>query len=177
MNLIVAVLGIGYVGRQALREGSRELRVVALALVLALALAAHDLLMLEGWAGAEHIHLMPFATLLIVAGLLYAVQRRYVGAHGDVEGLKLELVERLDQQGRQLQAQHDQARESEQRQALLLERQRLMQDMHDGLGSALLSAMVAVEQGSMDQRKVVEVLRECVDDLRLGDRLAGAGRP
>ncbi|MBY0237156.1 MAG: ATP-binding protein [Burkholderiaceae bacterium] len=50
---------------------------------------------------------------------------------------------------------------------MLLERQRLMQDMHDGLGSSLLSAMVAVEQGSMEQDRVVEVLRECVDDLRL----------
>ncbi len=39
--------------------------------------------------------------------------------------------------------------------------------MHDGLGSSLLSAMVAVEQGSMPQDQVVTVLRECVDDLRL----------
>jgi len=39
--------------------------------------------------------------------------------------------------------------------------------MHDGLGSSLLSAMVAVEQGRMQQDEVVGVLRECVDDLRL----------
>jgi signal transduction histidine kinase len=42
-----------------------------------------------------------------------------------------------------------------------------MADMHDGLGSSLLSALVAVEQGNMSHDKVVEVLRECVDDLRL----------
>ena len=166
-NALVALAGIGFVGMVALREGSRELRVIAASLSIGLGLGVHDLLMLGGWTGAEHIYLMPFATLIVVASFLYAVQRRYVGAFGEVERLNVELVERLAEQGRQLQAQHDRLRDSEKQQALLMERQRLMQDMHDGLGSALLSAMVAVEQGSMDQHKVVEVLRECVDDLRL----------
>ncbi|WP_158080901.1 sensor histidine kinase [Pelomonas sp. KK5] len=145
MNAVVALLGVAYVGCVALREGRRELSITAVALAVGLALGLHDLLMLAGWVGAEHIYLMPFATLVVVGSFLYALQRRYVGAFGEVQRLNEEMAERLAQQ----------------------ERQRLMQDMHDGLGSALLSAMVAVEQGSMDQHKVVEVLRECVDDLRL----------
>jgi signal transduction histidine kinase len=50
---------------------------------------------------------------------------------------------------------------------LLLERQRLMRDMHDGLGSALMSSLVLVEQGHLQAKDVAKVLRECVDDLRL----------
>ncbi len=167
VNALVALLGVGYVGRVAVREGSREMQVIAIGLAVGLGLGVHDLLMQAGWVGQEHIYLMPFATLIIVSSFLYAVQRRYVGAFGEVERLNVELVERLEQQGKQLQSQHDRLRDTERQQSLLVERQRLMQDMHDGLGSALLSAMVAVEQGSMDQHKVVEVLRECVDDLRL----------
>jgi len=167
LNALLGLLGTGFVGLIALRDGSRELRLIALCLGLSLVLGVHDVVLLAGLAWPEHIYLMPFATLIVVASFLYAVQRRYIGALELVERLNLEQAERLRQQSEELQAQHERLREVERQQALLLERQRLMQDMHDGLGSSLLSAMVAVEQGSMDQDKVVEVLRECVDDLRL----------
>ena len=77
------------------------------------------------------------------------------------------LVERLKAHEAQVLQQHDELAVHARQKALLSERQRLMQDMHDGLGSALLSAMVAVEHGSMDRAGIVDVLRECVDDLRL----------
>ncbi|RYE87436.1 MAG: sensor histidine kinase [Oxalobacteraceae bacterium] len=110
---------------------------------------------------------MPFATLVILASFLYAVQHRYINALRGVERANEELAQRLHDRSVELRDQHDKLREVERSQALLLERQRIMQDMHDGLGSSLLSAMVAVEQGTMQQEQVVDVLRECVDDLRL----------
>jgi signal transduction histidine kinase len=166
-NAVVGMLALVLVMRLAWRDGSRELRMIALSLLFSLALGLHDLSLLAGWAWPEHIYLMPYATLLTLASFLYAVQRRYTGALSQVEILNQQLEARLQLQSTELQAQYERLRESERQQALLLERQRLMQDMHDGLGSSLLSAMVAVEQGSMAQDKVVEVLRECVDDLRL----------
>ena len=167
VNAVVGGLATLFVAWIAVRDGSRELALIAAALVLGMALGVHDLALLGGWAWPEHIYLMPFATLVIVATFLYAVQQRYVGALVQVEQLNLSQAARLAEQSTQLQAQHDKLREVERQQSLLLERQRLMQDMHDGLGSSLLSAMVAVEQGTMGQDRVVEVLRECVDDLRL----------
>lgn len=58
-------------------------------------------------------------------------------------------------------------REIEQRQTLSQERQRLMQDMHDGLGSSLVSALRMVEYEQMDEGAVAEVLKGCIDDLKL----------
>lgn len=167
VNVLVGAFGTIYVGAVALREKSRELRLMAISNVLGLVLGVHDLCLLAGWAWPEHVYLMPVATLVMVVSFLYAVQRRYVAALTEAEGSKSRLEQRLLDQGSELEAQHGRLREAERQQALLLERQRLMQDMHDGLGSSLLSAMVAVEQGSMEQDQVVEVLRECVDDLRL----------
>jgi signal transduction histidine kinase len=167
VNAVVGLLAVALVMRLAWRDGSRELRMIALSLLLSLLLGLHDLVLLAGWAWHEHLYLMPYATLLTLASFLYAVQRRYTGALSEVEMLNQQLEARLQLQSSELQSQHERLREAERQQALLLERQRLMQDMHDGLGSSLLSAMVAVEQGSMEQDKVVEVLRECVDDLRL----------
>nr|WP_297530304.1 ATP-binding protein [uncultured Roseateles sp.] len=166
-NAVVGLAGTGFVASVAWRQGTRELRVMAAALVIGVVLGVHDLGLLAGWWWPEHIYLMPFATLVILASFLYAVQFRYIEALRGVERANGELGQRLEEQSVQLSAQHDKLREVERQQALLLERQRIMQDMHDGLGSSLLSAMVAVEQGTMQQDQVVTVLRECVDDLRL----------
>lgn len=55
----------------------------------------------------------------------------------------------------------------EQRQTLSQERQRLMQDMHDGLGSSLVSALRVVECGKGSELDVAQVLKSCIDDLKL----------
>ena len=47
------------------------------------------------------------------------------------------------------------------------ERQRMMQDMHDGLGSTLISAIRSVENGGMSDAKVSQILKDCMDDLKL----------
>ncbi|HEX5392817.1 MAG TPA: ATP-binding protein [Rhodocyclaceae bacterium] len=58
-------------------------------------------------------------------------------------------------------------RKIEHRQMLNHERQRLMQDMHDGLGSSLVSALRVVEHGQLDDAAVAQVLKDCIDDLKL----------
>jgi signal transduction histidine kinase len=163
----VAAIGTAWVAFLAWRERHPELKLMALALVVGVLIGGHDLAVLAGWAWPEHFFWMPFATLAVMLSFLYAVQRRYVGTVEQVQAENSQLQEDLDEQVSVLQAQNAQLREVERQQALLLERQRIMADMHDGLGSSLLSALVAVEQGNMSHDKVVEVLRECVDDLRL----------
>jgi len=163
----VAAIGTAWLCWLAWRERHPELRLMALALVIGVLIGVHDLAVLAGWAWPEHFFWMPFATLLVMLSFLHAVQRRYVGTVEQVQAENSQLQEDLDEQVSVLQAQNAQLREVERQQALLLERQRIMADMHDGLGSSLLSALVAMEQGSMSHEQCVEVLRECVDDLRL----------
>ena len=64
-------------------------------------------------------------------------------------------------------ASHKRLAEIERHQLLSQERQRLMQDMHDGLGSSLTSALRVVEHGRMDETEVAQMLKGCIDDLKL----------
>lgn len=47
------------------------------------------------------------------------------------------------------------------------ERERMLQDMHDGFGSHLSSARIMAEQGNMTQVQLTQVLQECMSDLYL----------
>lgn len=62
---------------------------------------------------------------------------------------------------------HAKLREIEQRKILNQERQRLVQDMHDGLGSSLISTLRAVEHGKIKEAEIAHALRSCIDDLKL----------
>ena len=47
------------------------------------------------------------------------------------------------------------------------EREMLLADMHDGLGSQISTARMRVERGEMTQREIADLLRECSADLHL----------
>lgn len=69
--------------------------------------------------------------------------------------------------GFELEKLHRQLRAIEHQQTLAEERQRMVQDMHDGLGSSLVSALRVVEHGKLDEAEVAQVLKGCIDDLKL----------
>ncbi len=60
-----------------------------------------------------------------------------------------------------------QLQEAERERGVMSERQRLLRDMHDGVGASLVSALKMIEYGTMSPAHTAQVLRECLDDLRL----------
>ena len=151
----------------AVRSQSTELRVIALALLVALGAGTHDIALLAGWTPPHHIYVLPYAGVLVFCSFLFAVQRRYVHAIQAHEALSESLSQRLAEREAQLVENHRRLRELEREQTVTAERQRLMRDMHDGLGSVLTSSLVAVERGEVQPERMVEILRECVDELRI----------
>jgi signal transduction histidine kinase len=85
----------------------------------------------------------------------------------EVERVNAGLAERLSAREAELELSHQRLRAVERRQMLSEERQRMMQDMHDGLGSTLISAIRSVEHGGMSDSKVSQILKDCMDDLKL----------
>ncbi|RZJ25826.1 MAG: histidine kinase [Haliea sp.] len=127
----------------------------------------HDLLLQTYRIDIERIYLGTYTSIGLFTVFLVIVWRRYTGAIREVESVNAGLESRLAARERELNASHEQLRELERQQTLTAERQRMMQDMHDGIGSSLMSALRMVERGQATSDDTAQALRDCIDDLKL----------
>lgn len=160
---VIAASGLWASWRSRSREGLALFGVFALNVPV----GVHDLLLQNYRLDIERIYLGPYTTISVFTVFLVIVWRRYVGAMREVEEVNAGLEARLAARERELVASHEQLRVLEREQALATERQRLVQDMHDGIGSSLMSALRMVEGGKASTRDTAQVLKDCIDDLKL----------
>ncbi len=84
-----------------------------------------------------------------------------------------QLAMQLDAQKHELERLHARERIVQEQHAAAQERSRIMQDMHDGLGSQLVSSLAMAQSGSLSATQTYDLLRSCIDDLRLAIDSAG----
>lgn len=123
----------------------------AYTLMLCLSLALH-----AGMPWAVPVCLLFTATLLgmglmLNRTLLHAI-REELYAHRLLAELRLS---------------HQRELRIQQRESMLNERQRMLSDLHDGMGAQLLTSLRLLESGRTDTTGAATALRECIDDLRL----------
>jgi signal transduction histidine kinase len=146
---------------------SVEVLLITIGVLLATALAANDYATMIGVAAHTRVYTLHLAlpVLLLTIGSLLTI--RFVRALRSSEDSNLVLAERLAEKERELADQFEQMRLVEQRKASAAERQRIMQDMHDGLGAQLVSSLVMVERGGAKPSEIAMLLRESLDEMRL----------
>jgi signal transduction histidine kinase len=142
-----------------------------------LAGSVHDYLLSQGLVvNPENPYLLYFAAaaLLGVAGV--QLVDRFARSLSAVEQMNVTLARQVAEKERELAANYEKLRGLERERAMSDERQRIMQDMHDGLGSQLLTSLAAVERGALDTQGMAQVLREAIDDMRLAIDTLSPGR-
>ncbi len=146
---------------------SRTGMLLAVGVGICTLLGADDWLLQNNFIHQEGWYLGAYTNLVTFSIFSYIMYRRYVDAIDEVERSNASLEQRLMQREADLDESYQRLRLVEQRETLSQERQRLMQDMHDGLGSSLRTALWAVEKGQADETVIAEVLKACIDDLKL----------
>jgi signal transduction histidine kinase len=111
--------------------------------------------------------LLPYSFALLFVTIGWILVRRFVAAREQAETLNIELIDRVEAKRTALEANYQRMAELESTQAVVAERARIMSDMHDGIGSSLISTLSLVESGDASHEQVAAALRECIDDLRL----------
>ncbi|MDH6165237.1 signal transduction histidine kinase [Variovorax boronicumulans] len=167
MVLPVAVLIFAVNLRKALRAKLPEGRLVAGWTVFALTFTSYDGLLQNNLVSPESVYASPYAIISLFFVFSYIMFQRYTGAFAEVARLNKGLAQRLQVREAELEQSYQRLRVIENQQMLDAERRRLMQDMHDGLGSSLISAIRSVERGAMSDAEISDVLKGCMDDLKL----------
>ncbi|WP_286758490.1 sensor histidine kinase [Ralstonia sp. RL] len=149
------------------RQRTRSCIAMVLAIVFALALSLHDYAVQLGMFHLQEYYLLHLgipAFLLVMACVLL---ERFITSLKQADSIHEQLALRVADREKELAASYEQLRKLERHHAATEERQRIMQDMHDGVGSQLLSTLVMVQRGAATQNDMVALLQECLDDMRL----------
>jgi signal transduction histidine kinase len=167
-------------------QRNRAAMALLLTLMLGVGAGLHDYLL--AWDGMiilpevlrpklEHrIFLLHHAANLLLLVMVSILTQRFVQSLDSMANLNRDLEERILQRETELQAKHAQLAQLVREQAVSEERQRIMQDLHDGLGSQLFTSLSRLERGAVDQGSITQMLRDCIADLRLTFELIATER-
>ena len=160
---LVAVNGLA----ESRRAGSRDGMLLGGWAVVGMLLGGYDWLLQNNYVSIENLYLGPYSNIAAFLIFMYIIFRRYLAANESVRQANANLLAQLKAREDELRLSYQRLREVEHRETLSNERQRLMQDMHDGMGSSLLTALLQAEKGQLDASMLTEVLKSCIDDLKL----------
>ncbi len=166
-NSIIGYLLICVV-RNAITAHNRLAIAISLTICAQLVLFGNDLALVffadaEDWEGALYLSQFAFPLLMLVfAGTLL---NRFVSALAIAENLNLELEERVEAGKRTIEKSFAEKRELELKQAAVKERMQIYRDLHDDVGSKLLS-IVHASSTTVDGPRISDLARSALASLR-----------
>ncbi|HNL24536.1 MAG TPA: hypothetical protein PKN67_07435 [Pseudomonadales bacterium] len=162
--------------RVAWQRRTPESLLLALALWLTISLGLHDWLLHNRWlvwsrsilwVRPGDLHLLHYGAPLLFLVVGWIMTSRFVDVLNRFEQLNRDLELRVASKHAALEANFARIEELNREQAMLAERQRIVADLHDGLGGQLVTALRLVESKRIDATGMAELLRECLDEMRM----------
>jgi signal transduction histidine kinase len=166
----VAVAGAGYLVVLLLRtprEGDADRRRFLVPAIVGMLLGLHDIVAIVTGRRLAGLLLSPYIPAVALVTGAWVLLGRLVDTHRETIALNRDLERRVDEKHRELEANYARLARLERQHAVAEERERLMRDVHDGVGGQLVSALALVEQGDGGRDAVVESIRAALEDLRL----------
>jgi signal transduction histidine kinase len=149
-------------------EGSKPTRYsIGVLGLVALGFAAHDVLAVMDLLGHDPLRLLPLAipaATTIMAGVLTL---RFLATFKRATNLNAELEERVEEKHAELESNFERVRDLEEIRVVSAERERIMREMHDGVGGHLVSILAMVQKGRAGPKEIAAALRLSIDDMRM----------
>ena len=167
--LLAAALGVWcLVVYVAWRERTTESILLGAAGLIAILAGLYDNIFVRRMgAGLEGFSLLPLASLVFVLLLGWVVVTRFARQTREHRELLATLNLRIHERERELDASHAQLREEHAHQATLLERQRIMRDIHDGVGAQLVGLLSLLNHSDTSAASLREQASAALDELRM----------
>lgn len=139
---------------------------IGLALVVSVIFKAYDSARWFGVADFDNMFLSPFSMPFIVLALGVAILDRHIAVTRELAATNAELETRVSEKVREVESTYRRMQDMLHEQAILKERSRIMTDMHDGLGSRIISLMSRMRSRDLDFGRIEQRLDEILTDLR-----------
>lgn len=152
----------------AIRTRSTESWMLLILLSLAASTGVHDIGRIpniDWWAGAG-FHFQPYIGFFLFMVFMLSLARRVLSALSLVEETNVHLEKSVREATDALAASQKAQRQMEVDRALETERERLMREMHDGIGSSLVTAL-AVARKRNDPAPTIKTLQRAISDLKI----------
>lgn len=167
-TLGVSLVICGLMVADWLRHRTLESAALIAIVLFTTALGFHDVGRIPNvnWWQGLGFHIQPYTGLLLFSVFLLSVGRKYLRALVEVETLNASLEQRVEAATHALAASEHARQKIEVEHAVGIERERLMREMHDGIGSNLVTALAVVKkQGEAPVAE--ETLQRAITDLKL----------
>jgi signal transduction histidine kinase len=110
---------------------------------------------------------LPLAVFLIAVLMTALIVGGYNASVDAYRRLNAELATRVSEREQQLHAAFDSLRESQREQTVQEERQRLMREIHDGVGAQLVLLLNLAAQGKADPKAIQQQASLALDEMRM----------
>jgi signal transduction histidine kinase len=105
--------------------------------------------------------------LFTVLAIGAAIIEYYLAATRELQRLNNELEHRIAEKSEEIKSTYARVEEAKHEWALMSERQRILADMHDGVGACLVGLLRHVQTGSADRASIEQRVREALQEMRL----------
>jgi hypothetical protein len=166
-SAVLLFAGAAIIARLAPRAPPWPHYVEMAALVSMGVLLLQDIARYTGWVDLEFMVLRIYHVPLMVLAIGAVIFDRYVGALRQVERSAVDLELRVAEKSREIEENHRRMEADRREQALAAERQRILADMHDGLGAILVGLLRQVESGQADRGVIERRVREALQEMRI----------
>lgn len=166
--VLVGLLCFGRVLQVLLCTGSRIAWILTLAGAAAILCGIHDLVQVRIGLGSETGYpLMPHAVFFFVLILSGRMVDRYGRSIAAIHELNTALADRIAERERQLTEALATLHQEREAQALAEERQRIMRELHDGIGSQLVGLLNLLDRKVTDLPTLSEHVRVALYEMRI----------
>jgi two-component system, NarL family, sensor histidine kinase UhpB len=140
---------------------------LSLALVLLLPMTVHDLMWLRGALSFGSLLWLPVAMPAVSLAILTVAANRFARDWMTADELNRNLTERVREAQSEIRVAYEDRLKAERREATAHERAKLVEDLHDGVGSRISMLLSTLHASPLPHQQIVARIRECLDDLRM----------
>ena len=163
LSVLVLILTVWH----AWRTRKTDAILIATSFLLYAAFNLRDWMILRGLLEYDALFLSHYTGLLMFLAVSWMLSLRFVVALNQSEQLSQRLEQRVAERSEEVRESYLRLQDAERLNAAYDERQRLVRDMHDGLGAHLAWMMHLARRGRIAEPDLVAFLHECLDELRL----------